>query len=97
MLLSEQPTYAYGCFGSGSSQPAQVSQLTLVFEKWFKTNIQRKAAKRQKDRAPLSQSVVRQRRPFYPYNPYSHQPLLYDSIVEGSGHPTGFEPQLLSH
>ena len=69
--------------------------LAQVLDTWFKTNIQRKAVKRQKGRAPLSQLVVRQRRPYYPCNPYLHQPLLYDSIVEGSGHPAGFEPNCL--
>ena len=71
--------------------------LAQVLDKWFKTNIQRKAVKRHKDRAPLSQLVVRQRRPYYPYNPYLQRPVLYDSIVEGSGHPTKFEPQLPYH
>ena len=66
--------------------------LAQVLDKWIKTNIQRKAVKKQKDRAPLLQVVVRQRRPYYPYTPYLHRPLLHGFTAEGSGHPTGFEP-----
>ena len=67
-----------------------------VLDKWIKTNIQRKAVKRQKDRAPLSQLFVRQRRPYYPYTPYLHRPLLHDSTAEGSGrHPTALTSWLI--
>ena len=75
-----------------NSRLMYMDALAQVLDKWFKTNIHRKAVKRQKDRAPL-----RQRRPYYPYSPYLQRPLLYDSIVKGSGHPTGFEPQLPCH
>ena len=84
-----------------NSRLMHMDALAQVLDKWFKTNIQRKAVKIQKDSAPLSQLFVRQRRPFYPYpfypyTPYLHRPLLHDSIVEGSGlTPRGSNPNCL--
>ena len=52
-----------------------------ALDKWIKTNIQRKAVKKQKDRAPLLQAVVRQRRPYYPYT------LIYTDPYYTALHP----------
>ena len=46
---------------------------------WLKINIQRSTVKRQKDRDPLLQAVVRQRRSYYPYTP-SHFDPCYTTL-----------------